>query len=83
LRDIFDNPFRPVPVDPSWLTWNDGTIPRLAQTIYHERRFADLPVLADALEEAGCTNADFLDHCRRPGVHVRGCWVIDLLLAKE
>jgi hypothetical protein len=83
LRDIFGNPFRLVAVDPDWLTWNGGTVPKIAQTIYAERRFQDLPILADALEEAGCTNADILDHCRRPGEHVRGCWVVDLLLGKE
>jgi hypothetical protein len=83
LRDIFGNPFRRVAIDPSWLTWNVGMTPQLAQTIYDERRFQDLPVLADALEEAGCTNAAILAHCRQPGEHVRGCWVVDLLLGKE
>jgi hypothetical protein len=83
LRCIFGNPFRPASINPDWLTWNGGTVPRLVQVIYDERRFSDLPVLADALEEAGCTNADILDHCRRPGEHVRGCWVVDLLLGKE
>jgi hypothetical protein len=83
LRDIFGNPFRPATVDPSWLTWNGGTVPKLAQTIYDERRFQDMPILADALEEAGCTNADILAHCRWPGAHVRGCWVVDLLLSKD
>ena len=71
------------PVDQCWLRWNDATVVRLAQRIYYERRFADLPILADALEEAGCTNADILDHCRRPGPHVRGCWVVDLVLGKD
>jgi hypothetical protein len=51
--------------------------------MYEERDFAGMPILADALEEAGCNNADILAHCREPGVHVRGCWVVDLLLAKE
>ena len=83
LRDFFGNPFRSVAVEPSWLTWNDGTIPRLAQAIYDERAFDRLPSLADALEEAGCTNADILGHCRRSGQHVRGCWVVDLILGKE
>lgn len=72
VHEIFGNPFRPVAVDPVWLTWRDGTIPHLAQTTYHERRFADMPVLADALEDAGCTNADILQHCRMPGEHARG-----------
>jgi hypothetical protein len=83
LRDIFGNPFRPVAVDPVWLTWRDGTVRRLAQMIYAERRFGDLPILADALEEAGCTDAAILGHCRGGGEHVRGCWVADLLLGKE
>jgi hypothetical protein len=55
----------------------------MAQAIYNDRRFSDLPILADALEEAGCTDPDILTHCRGPGPHVRGCWVIDLLLGKE
>jgi hypothetical protein len=81
--DIFGNPFRPSIVDRGWLAWNDGTVPKIAQAIYDDRCFADMPILADALEEAGCTNADILDHCRQPGEHVRGCWVVDLLLGKS
>ncbi|HTU88816.1 MAG TPA: hypothetical protein VMF69_01855 [Gemmataceae bacterium] len=54
----FGNPFRSVTIDPAWLTWNDATIPKLAQAIYDERAFDRLPILAEALEEAGCTNAD-------------------------
>jgi hypothetical protein len=75
--------FRTVPLALSWLAWNDGTIPKLAQAVYEERAFDRLPILADALEEAGCDNADILTHCRGPGPHVRGCWLLDLLLAKE
>ena len=82
LRDLFGDPFRPVPVDPGWAAWNSATIPKLAQAIYEERRFADLPILADALEDAGCTNQDILSHCRGPGPHVRGCWAVDLVLGK-
>jgi CheY-like chemotaxis protein len=66
-----------VAFDPAFLTWGGGTIPNLARTISDEGAFHDLPVLADALEEAGCTDADALDHCRRPGEHLRGCWVLD------
>jgi hypothetical protein len=80
VRDLFGNPFRPVTSNPVWLT---STVTSLAAGIYHERAFDRLPVLADALEEAGCTNADILNHCRRPGEHVRGCWLVDLLLGKE
>ncbi|OAI50593.1 hypothetical protein AYO44_17685, partial [Planctomycetaceae bacterium SCGC AG-212-F19] len=80
LRDIVANPFRPVTVDPIWLTSN---VAALAKRFYDERAFDSLPILADALEDAGCTNADVLGHCRVDGVHVRGCWLIDLLLQKE
>jgi hypothetical protein len=90
IYDIFSNPFRSVIVDPRWLTWDGSTIPKLAQEIYDERKMPEgtldntrLAVLADALEEAGCTNADILDHCRKSSTHVRGCWVVDLLLGKE
>jgi hypothetical protein len=80
LRDIFGNPFRPFVVDPKLLT---PTVKALAQAIYTDRAFSDLPILADALEEAGCTNLDILDHCRKPGEHVRGCSVVDLVLGKK
>jgi hypothetical protein len=83
LRDLFGNPFRPVALDPAWWAWRDGTIPKLAQAIYDDRAFDRLPILADALEDAGCTDGDILNHCRQPGEHVRGCWVVDLLLGKE
>jgi hypothetical protein len=83
VRCVFGNPFRPVSLDPAWLAWNDGTVQRLTTAIYAERRFGDLPVLADALEEAGCDNREMLRHCREQGqVHVRGCWLVDLLLGK-
>ena len=61
---------------------NRGTVSRIAQRIYEDRAFDRMPVLADALEDAGCADADVLAHCRRPAGHVRGCWVIDLLLGK-
>jgi hypothetical protein len=67
-------PFRSVATNPVWLTWNDGTVVKLAQGIYDERAFDRLPILADALEEAGCHDPDILGHCRNPGLHVRGCW---------
>jgi hypothetical protein len=82
LRDIFGIPFRPIALNPTWLAWHGGTIPRISQGIYDERAFDRLPILADALEEAGCDNADILNHCRQPGEHYRGCWVVDLLLGK-
>ena len=83
FRDIFGNSFRPVAVDPDWLAWNHGTVSGIARHIYDDRAFDDLPILADALEDAGCTNADVLNHCRGGGEHVRGCWVVDLVLGKE
>jgi hypothetical protein len=82
-RDIAGNPFRPVKVRRSWLSWGGGTVPQLAGVIDAQRRFEDLPVLADPLEEAGCTEESILEHCRSGGPHVRGCWVVDLLLAKS
>jgi hypothetical protein len=83
LHDIIGNPFCPMIAHPSWLVWGDSTVVKLAQGIYDERAFGRLPVLADALEEAGCDNAEILAHCRGSGPHVRGCWVVDLLLGKE
>ncbi len=83
LRDIVGNPFRPVSADSSWITWNNSTVPKLAQVIYDDRAFDQLPILADALQDAGCHSEDILNHCRSEGPHVRGCWVLDLLLGKE
>jgi hypothetical protein len=80
LRDVFGNPFRTVPAHPPWRA---VAAVQLAEAIYAERAFDRLPVLADALEEAGCTRVDVLDHCRVPAEHVRGCWVLDLLLGKN
>ena len=75
--------FREITLCAKWLRWNDGTLVRIAQAIYDNRAFDRLPILADALEDAGCDNADILAHCRGPGPHVRGCWVVDLLLGKS
>jgi hypothetical protein len=80
LRDIFGNPFRPVTFSPDWRT---DTAVALARTMYESRDFSAMPILADALQDAGCDNADVLDHCRGPGPHVRGCWVVDLVLGWE
>lgn len=63
--------------------WRTGNVIALAQAIDGERAFDRLPILADAMEDAGCTNVEVLNHCRQPSVHVRGCWVVDLVLAKE
>ena|SRR5579859_6941891 len=80
LDCLFPNPFRPIALDPAWLT---PQVKTLAQQIYNERAFERMPELADALAEAGSTNPDILSHCRGPGPHVRGCWVVDLVLGKE
>jgi hypothetical protein len=90
LRELVGNPFRTVALNPAWLTWQDGTVRELARAAYDERRLpegtldpARLAVLADALEDAGCTDAELLAHLRGPGPHVRGCWAVDLILGKE
>jgi hypothetical protein len=80
IRDTHGSPFRPVTIVPAWLT-PDGVA--LARAIYDERAFDRMPILAEALEEAGCDNSDILLHCRSHAGHVRGCWVLDALLAKE
>jgi pSer/pThr/pTyr-binding forkhead associated (FHA) protein len=88
LRDLF-RPFRQVMVDPAWLAWEGGLVGRLARAAYDERCLPEgtldgirLAVLADALEDAGCTDGELLEHLRRPGRHVRGCWAVDLLMGK-
>ena len=92
LRCIFGNPFRrpAAAIKPAWLAWNDGAIRRLAAAIYEERSLPNgtlnnawLAVLADALEDAGCTDAEFLAHLRSPGPHVRGCFTVDAVLGKS
>jgi ATP-dependent Clp protease ATP-binding subunit ClpA len=69
-------------IDPSWLSWNDSTVVKLGRVIYEEQRWDDLPILADALEEAGCTDREILDHCRLAEPHATLCWVLVLLLGK-
>jgi hypothetical protein len=81
LHDLFGNRFRPTPfIDPAWLAWDGGAVQRLARAIYDNRSFDDMPLLADVLGRAGCTDQDLLAHCRKPAEHVRGCWALDLLL---
>jgi len=70
-------------LDPAWLTWADGTIPHLATALYEERNHTDLPILADALEEAGCTESVWLDHARQPRLHCHGCWLLEALRQRE
>jgi hypothetical protein len=83
LRDILGNPFRPVAVADGWLCWNEGCVVKLARAIYQEQAFADLPVLADALEDAGCADERILGHCRSNSAHARGCWLLDQILGRE
>lgn len=98
LRDLMGNPWRPwqcrcdaevghycewCEVRASWCLWNNCTVPRMAAAIYQERRWEDMPILADALEDSGATDPDILAHCRSGDPHARGCWVVDLLLGKS
>jgi hypothetical protein len=81
LRDIFGNPFHPVAFSPEWRT---DTAIALARQIYESRDFGAMPILADALQDAGCENEDILTHCRNVNAtHVRGCWVVDLVLGRS
>jgi hypothetical protein len=80
FRDIFGDPFHPTRLDPAWLT---SDVSAVARGIYASRAFSAMPVLADALQEAGCTDDTVLHHCREPREHARGCWVLDLLLGTE
>jgi hypothetical protein len=80
IQDIFGNPFRPILLNPAWLT---STVQALSRGIYKENAFDRLPILADALQDAGCESDEILDHCRQHEEHVRGCWVVDLLLDKD
>jgi hypothetical protein len=75
--------FQPAAIRPEVLAWDGGRVSKLGQAIYDERRFDDLPILADALEDAGCTDQSILEHLRSPGPHVRGCWVVDLLTERK
>jgi hypothetical protein len=91
IREIFGNPFRPVTFDAAWRT---SAAVALATQMYESREFGNMPILADALEDAGCDNADIIAHCRDPHLlegggalpprtpHVRGCWVVDLVLGR-
>jgi hypothetical protein len=80
VRDLFGNPFQPVAFAQQWRT---NTAFSLASRMYESRSFSAMPILADALQEAGCENEDVLNHCRGHGPHVRGCWVVDLVLGKN
>jgi hypothetical protein len=79
LRDVIDNPWRSTGLENEWLT---STVSLLARQMYEARDFSAMPILADALQDAGCDSDDILNHCRGAGPHVRGCWVVDLVLGK-
>jgi hypothetical protein len=79
LRDIFGNPFRTLRFDVSWRT---PTVLAIAEDIYHNDAFSEMPVLGDALEDAGCDDHDVLDHARHDRPHVRGCWLVEALLGR-
>jgi hypothetical protein len=81
-REIWGNFINPPVAGEDWLRWHNLTVVKMAQDIYDARTWEHLPILADALEDAGCDDARILSHCRGPGPHVRGCWVVDLLLGK-
>jgi hypothetical protein len=90
LRDLFGNPFRPIQIDQAWLRWNAGTVIQLARLAYDERALPSglldtgrLALLADALEDAGCPDAEMLQHLRGSASHARGCWVVDAILSKD
>ncbi|QEG32421.1 hypothetical protein GobsT_72760 [Gemmata obscuriglobus] len=80
LRDIFGDLFNPAALSPEWIT---DTAVALSREMYHSRDFSAMPILADALQDAGCDSKIVLAHCRGPGPHVRGCWVVDLVLGKS
>ena len=81
VRDIFGKSFhKKARIQRRWRT---DTVVALASQMYESRDFSAMPILADALQDAGCDSAEILDHCRGPGPHVRGCWVVDLVLRKE
>jgi hypothetical protein len=82
LRCLFGNPFRPAALEPGVRAWNGGALAHLAQAILERARFAELAVLADALEAAGCRDAAILAHCRGPSDHAPGCWVLELVLGR-
>jgi hypothetical protein len=79
-REALAQVLPPEAINPAWRTWNDGAVLKLARVLAGEGRFADLPVLADALEEAGCSDARILNHCRETGPHAPRCWVLEVLL---
>jgi hypothetical protein len=83
IRCLVANPYRACEFPREWGEWAEGTPRRIARTIYDEGRFEELPVLGDALADAGCTDKVVLRHCHEDRVHARGCWVVDGILGKK
>jgi hypothetical protein len=83
FRDVIRGPFQPLFFRSEWRRRNGGAVVRIAEEIYENELFDDLPILADALEDGGCDSDELLDHLRGPGPHVRGCWPLDLCLEKS
>ena len=82
IREVFANPFRPPVIEPGWLACNHGAVKHVAEQIAATGNFADLPILADAVEDAGCCDGELLRHCREERNHVPGCWALDAVLGR-
>ena len=82
VREVFANPFRPLVIEPEWLACNHGAVKHIAEQIAATGNFADMPILADALEDAGCCDEELLRHCREERTHIRGCWALDAVLGR-
>ena len=82
MREVAGNPFRATVITDEWKQWHGGCLVRLARDIYDTRTFHDVPILGDILEDAGCTEIELMDHCRKDNVHALGCWVLDGILGK-
>jgi hypothetical protein len=84
LRCLFGtHPFQRKLIDSTWLDWDVGTVVQIARAVHEQDAFDRMPILGDALEEAGCTDLDILGHCRGVGPHIRGCWVVNLILGQS
>ena len=83
IRCVFGNPWHPTAIPPAVKKWREGTVVRVAEAIYEKRLWEDLPLLGDALDDAGLEDAAALEHCRRPGPHAKGCFVVDALLGRS
>lgn len=80
IREIASDPANPIELAPGWLTWNEGTVVKIAREIHAARDYTLMPILGDALEEAGCQNPTILTHCREHRLQVHGCWLVGAIL---